>query len=678
MGIAHFIKPPFTDAVGIFTTLFIVILILPPIFKRLKIPGIIGLIFAGIIVGPYALNLLSKEIGFNILGSFGLLYLMFLVGLEINLQDFIQHKKKAILFGVFSFFIPFILGSIISLMLFKLETFTSIAIATLLGTHTLVAYPVVSKYGLKSNLAVTLVIGATIIADTLALIFVGIITEIEKGGTSYSLLLSIVGRYTALFLFTIYLLPKLCRWFFRNFEGETNYEFVFTLAMAMICAFIAETLKIEPIIGTFFAGLAMNRQIPHSSKLMSRISFIGDSLFIPLFLISVGILINPMAFLSSWSVWEMVIVLVIAYVIGKYLAALIIQKTMNLNLNQRNLIAGLSSAKAAAAIAIAIIIFKSGLMDETIINITVLLILFTSIYSSFLTEYSSKRVVLDNQTSDNYQVFESDRILVSVSNPLTMKTLLKFAISIKNTKYEDPLFILSVAKSSEEASKNLVKNKSILSDELEYAKQNKLNIKFLSLVDLNISEGISIAGKDLLIDKIIIGWNIQKSAFDYFFGDILNNLLNKTNKMIYAVKVSEEILICNRTVAIIPPNFEYEKSFGKTLFSLKNLSERFSTDFIIVCSEVSKPTLKNELDNFSAEHSYSLFTYMEFGHLKSLNFQFKKSDLIIPVSSRKHSVSFNRIMDEYPYELVENFSSNNCILVYPEHDLQGYFSSLNI
>jgi Kef-type K+ transport system membrane component KefB len=678
MGIATIIKPPFTDAVGIFTTLFIVILILPPIFKRLKIPGIIGLIFAGIIVGPHGLNLLSKEIGFNILGSFGLLYLMFLVGLEINLQDFLQHKKKAILFGVLSFFIPFILGSIVSISLFKFETFTSIAIATLLGTHTLVAYPVISKYGIKNNIAVTLVIGATIIADTLALIFVGIITEIEKGGTSYSLLLGIIGRYTALFLFTIFLLPRLCRWFFKNFEGETTYEFVFTLAMAMISAFFAETLMIEPIIGTFFAGLAMNNQIPHSSKLMNRISFIGESLFIPLFLISVGILINPIAFLSSWSVWEIVIVLILAYIIGKYISALIIQKTMYLNLNQRNLIAGLSSAKAAAAVAIAIIIFKSGLMDETIINITVLLILFTSIYSSILTEYSAKRIVFDSQVLDKYQVFESDRILVSVSNPQTMKNLMRFAISIKNINYEDPLFVLSVAKSSQEASNNLVKNKNLLVEELEYAKQNNLSIKFINLIDLNISDGISIASKDLLIDKIIIGWNVQKSAFEYFFGDILNNLLNKTNKMIFAIKLSEEISKCTRTVAIIPPNFEYEKSFGKTLYSLKNLSIRFNTQLLIICSENSVDSVRIELEKYSSDHFYLMHTYTDFDHIKNLKFQFIESDLIVPVSPRKQSISYNRIMDEFPYELAENYNSNNCILVYPDHEQQNHFSSINI
>ncbi|MBN2485712.1 MAG: cation:proton antiporter [Bacteroidales bacterium] len=676
MGSFLLIKLPFTDAVGIFTTLFFIILFLPPVFKKLKIPGIVGLILAGILVGPFGLNLLSKEIGFDILGSFGLLYLMFLVGLEINFDDFLMHKKQALLFGIFSFFIPFILGIVFLMLFYNLDKLAIIGIATMLGTHTLVSYPIVAKYGLKNHISVTLVIGATIIADTLALVSVSLFGDLSADNFSLSFISAIVLRYFVLFFFTLFLLPRICKWFFVNYEGDTTFGFIFTLAMAMASAFLSEILKIEPIIGTFFAGLTINRFIGSSPLLLSRISFFGETLFIPLFLIGVGILINPLAFTSSLSVWGLVGTLFIAYVAGKYIAAAIIQKQMKLNRDFRNLIAGLSSSKAAAAIAIAILLFKSGLMDETIINITVLLIMFTSFYSSFLTEITAKKILAAVISFGNPDRSFNKRLLVSVSNPMTMKSLIKFAAHIKESANTAPLHILSVSSDSMEAAKSRLVQEHIVREVDLFPKENDTKIELFSRIDQNVSNGIANAANDISASAIIIGWNIKKSAFQYFFGTLIRNLLVKTGKMVLVVKLARDISDNKRIYTIAPPKFEYENSFEKTIFALMELKNKTGALLTLLHHVGSENALLKEKTAFGNDNNLTLKSYSYYSKLTSFKPELTSDDLLIVIHARKNSLSYHRLMDTYPHDICELYPNNNCILMYPEQEPDEALSTL--
>jgi Kef-type K+ transport system membrane component KefB len=328
----------------------------PILLRKLNIPGIIGLIIAGVVIGPYGLNILEKNSAIDLFSTIGLLYIMFIAGLELDMNEFKSNRNKSLLFGFFTFIIPLGIGFPVCFYLLGYDFNASFLTASMFATHTLVAYPIVSKLGVSKNQAVAITVGGTILTDTAVLIILAVIMGNSQGNLNSEFWIRL-GVSLAIFSAIMFLIiPRIAKWFFRKLESEKHSHYIFVLSMVFLAAFLAEVAGVEPIIGAFVAGLALNKLIPHSSALMNRIEFIGNSLFIPFFLISVGMLVDISVILSGPTALIVAGTLSVVALFGKWFAALFTQLIFKYSKAQRQLIFGLSSAHAAATLAVIVIL----------------------------------------------------------------------------------------------------------------------------------------------------------------------------------------------------------------------------------------------------------------------------------------------------------------------------------
>ncbi|MCX7634033.1 MAG: cation:proton antiporter, partial [Turneriella sp.] len=325
---------PLKNPVLIFSLLLFIILLAPVVLNRLRIPYIVGLIFAGMLVGPHGTNLIARDASIVLFGTVGILYIMFLAGLEIDIADFIRERRLSLAFGSYTFLVPMLLGIVAGKYVLELNWLSAVLLASMFASHTLVAFPLVMRYGVVRDKAVTLTIGGTIFTDTLALLVLAVVVNLARGnaGTAFWLRMAL-----ALVLFTGVVLvgvPPLARWVYRRLDDPVT-QYIFTMAIVLLCSFFAEVAGVEGIIGAFLSGLALNRLIPHTSPLMHRIEFVGNALFIPIFLIGVGMLVDLRVLLFSRSSQLTAVVMTVVATVAKYLAAFLAQKTFGLSRAQR-------------------------------------------------------------------------------------------------------------------------------------------------------------------------------------------------------------------------------------------------------------------------------------------------------------------------------------------------------
>lgn len=385
---------PVKNPVLILALTLLIILFSPLLFRRFRIPGIIGLIIAGVIIGPNCLHIIDSTNGFDLLAKTGLLYIMFLAGLEIDMQEFRSNRSRSLVFGGLTFLIPIVIGYFVCVHVFQFQTWSAVLLASMFSTHTLLSYPIVSNMGIVKNRAVQVAFGGTIITDSAVLILLGIITRIVTVGIDGGFWLMVAISLGLLVFSTLYLLPKISRWFFRNIEAQASSHYIFVLAMVFISGFLSELAGVEPIIGAFLAGLGLNKVIPHTGILMNRVIFIGNTLFISFFLISAGMLVDMKLFFNGTSALWFAGILSAVGLITKYLAAFFTSLIYKYSKYERNIIFGLSVSHAAATLAIIKVGFDIGLFDQNVINATIILILISCLVSSFVTERAARNIAI--------------------------------------------------------------------------------------------------------------------------------------------------------------------------------------------------------------------------------------------------------------------------------------------
>jgi len=433
----HAFALPFTNPVLIFSILLLIVLLAPILLKRINVPSIIGLIIAGVIIGPYGLNWIdSTHGGVEMFSMIGLLYIMFIVGLELDLSEFRQHRNKSLAFGFFTFIIPLLIGYPVCHYLLGYDANASFLTASMFSTHTLVAYPIVSRLGVARNQAVAITVGGTILTDTAVLIILALVLSNSNGGLDLSFLLQLILSLVIFSVILFLVVPRIAKWFFQKSESEKYSNFIFVLLIVFSAGFLAELGGIEPIIGAFAAGLALNRLIPHSSALMNRIEFFGNALFIPIFLISVGMLVDVSVVLDGPRTVIVALTLTVVALAGKWIAAFATQQTFRYTATQRTLIFGLSSSHAAATLAIIIVGYRAGILDEYILNGTIILILLTCIVASVFTQRSAKKIALSEEnaplTPSSMGAFAQEKILVPIANPSHIGYHVQLALLLKD------------------------------------------------------------------------------------------------------------------------------------------------------------------------------------------------------------------------------------------------------
>lgn len=660
---------PLKDPVLIFSLVLFIILLAPIILRKFRIPSIIGLILAGVAIGPYGFNLMERDSSIQLFGTVGLLYIMFLAGLELDLNEFKRNRNRSLLFGALTFSIPFGLGIAVCHYFLHLPVISSVLIASMFSTHTLVAYPIASKLGLTRNEAVTIAVGGTIITDTVVLLILAVITGVSKGTIDQAFWIKL-GVSLAVFVAVVFLLfPVIGRWFFKNIRGDNVSQYIFVLAMVFLAGFLAQMAGVEAIIGAFFAGLALNRLIPHTSPIMNRIEFVGNALFIPFFLIGVGMLVDLRVLARGPEALIIAGTLTAVAFLGKWLAAFFSQKIFRFSGIQRNVIFGLTSAHAAATLAVILIGFNIGLVDENILNGTIILILITCLVASFVTENAGRKLAIAESEQAPEMPEGMERILVPISNPRTIEQLMDFAIMLNDQRQKQPIYSLTVVKDDDEAGEKIRLSNKMLEKALVHAAATDSQVQIITRVDLNVVSGISRAVKEVSATDIIMGWNEKARTTDRLFGTTLGNVLEEVWQTVYVCRFLNPLSTAKRLIVVAPVNAEYEIGFSHWAGKVRRLSGEAGADIFLYAGEKTRDGFLRELEKnkSGAEVHFRLFEDME--DFLALSGEVTKDDMFIVIGARKGTISYNSHLENVQGKLNKYFRQNNYILVYPEQNI---------
>ncbi|MEO5649593.1 MAG: cation:proton antiporter [Ginsengibacter sp.] len=666
---------PLKNPVIIFSLVLFIILFAPILLKKIKVPHIIGLILAGVIVGPYALNLLRRDSSIVLFGTVGLLYIMFLAGIEIDLKEFKKNKSKIIFFGLVTFLLPLAAGTFASYYVLGYGWLSSILLASMFSTHTLVSYPIASKYGVSRNKAVALTVGGTMITDILALLILAIIAGMTKGEVSSTFWITL-GISSLVFVgIVFFIFPLIIRWFFKNYEDSVS-QYIFVLAIVFLASFLAEAAGIEAIIGAFFAGLVLNTFIPHSSPLMNRIDFVGNALFIPFFLIGVGMLVNFNVLFNGWGALRVAGVIVAVALLTKFIAAWITQKTFRLSKDEGRMIFGLSSSHAAATLAIIlvgynIIIGETAqglpirLLDEDILNGTILLILISCAVSSFVVEKASSNIALQEEKETDEETGSKEKILISLAYPDTVAELVDFGLMLKPKKTNVPVYALNIISDESDDESAQFNGKKMMESAIKQAAATENILIPLTRYDMNVSNAIIYTIKEQNITDVLIGLHKNANQKD-FLGAITENILSKSGETIFIYKYIQPFNTLKRMVVAVLPKAQMETGFNHWFARISTIAKAGGLSVHFFAEEDTIAELK-KLNVQSASPvvaAYNAFSKWE--DFLILSRELKQNDFFVIISSRKGRSSYDEQVEKLPYYLSKYFTHNSFIILYPQ------------
>lgn len=663
---------PVTDPTWIFFLVLIIILFAPMILGRLRIPHIIGMILAGVVVGKYGFNILERDSSFELFGKVGLYYIMFLAGLEMDMDDFKKNRTKGLVFGMFTFLIPMGLGIWSSMSMLNYGFLTSVLLASMYASHTLIAYPIISRYGLSRQRTVSITIGGTAVTVVLALMVLAVIGGMYKGedvgGLFWALL---VAKVVLLFGLIIFLMPRISRWFFRTYE-DAVMQFIFVLAMVFLGGGLMELVGMEGILGAFLAGLVLNRFVPHVSPLMNRLEFVGNALFIPYFLIGVGMIIDVRCLFTEGEALKVAVVMTVVATFSKWLAAWITQKIYGMKKVEGSLIFGLSNAQAAATLAAVLIghgiIMENGerLLNDDVLNGTVVMILFTCIISSVVTERAARKMVTQENLMEGSEGKEQERILIPVANPETIEGLVGMALMMRHPKQKESLVALSVINDNNTSETKELIGKRNLERTAMIAAAADASVKTVLRYDLNIAQGIIHTQKEYAVTDIVIGLHRKTNLMDSFFGTMTENLLKGTNRQIMIAKLLMPVNTLRRIVVAVPDKAEYEKGFLKWMTQLCRMGKQLGCRVHFFATEDTLKHLRALTEKQEANTFTEFSLLEEWDDLLLLTGQVNYDHLFVVVSSRKGSISYQTSFERLPSQISKYFANNSLLIVYPD------------
>lgn len=655
---------PVKNPVLILALTLLIILFAPLVLKRFRIPGIIGLIIAGVIIGPNTLHIIEKSTSFELFSKTGLLYIMFLAGLEIDMQEYKQNRNKSLVFGAFTFFIPITIGYVVCVYVFGFSLWPALLLASMFSTHTLLSYPIVSNMGIVKNRAVQISFGGTIITDSAVLILLGVITNVVGGEINSMFWIRLVVSLSLLVFSVLYLLPKVSRWFFRNIEGQGSSQYIYVLAVVFIAGFFSELAGVEPIIGAFLAGLALNRVIPHNSVLMNRVIFIGNTIFIPFFLISAGMLVDFSLFFKGTNALVFAGILSVVALVTKWLAAQATGAIYKYTKYEKRVMFGLSASHAAATLAVIKVGYDIGLFDQNVINGTIILILITCMVSSFVTERAARNIAMTEKETSKKIADRPERILIPVSNPENIARLIDLALIIKDDKSHEPIYPLSIVEENEDADEKINVVKKVIDGVVEQISSGDKKVQVLKKVDLSIVDGIARTAKAYSISDILISWKAQQGTGNLIFGSIADNLLVKTKQSIIISKVIQPLNTYKRIVVLLAPNAELESGFNLVVRKINAVLKQMGSNAIVYGQ-------KKTIDAFTIlnkDKKREFYNYLMVNGFDDSDIidTVKEDDLFVFLSGRKQTVSYDFHIDNMPKTLNKNNEFTSFIVFYPE------------
>ena len=664
---------PLADPVLKFLLILLIILAAPLLLNKLRIPHLLGLIIAGAIIGPHGFNLVLRDSSIILSGTAGLLYIMFLAGLEIDMADFKRNSTKSLAFGMYTFLIPMILGTVVGIWVLRFNVLTSVLLASMFASHTLIAYPIISKLGISKNKAVSITVGGTMITDTLALLVLTIIVGMATGQVNDMFWIRLGVSILIFALIVLFGFPFIGRWFFKHVHDNIS-QYIFVLVMVFLGSFLAQVAGMEAIIGAFLSGLALNRLIPQSSPLMNRVEFVGNAIFIPFFLLGVGMLIDYRTFFTSFETIKVGLIMIIVATAAKYIAAWMTQKTFHLSTDQRSVIFGLSNAQAAATLAAVMVGYNvitgtdaNGepirLLNESVLNGTILMILVTCTIASFAAQKGAHNIAAQDISDKEENKKESEHILIPVSNEETVEELVNLSLAIKSPQNKNGLFALKVIDNHHSDEKALKQSRRVLQTAVNTASATDTRMKDLLRYDISVSNAIASVVKEREITDLVVGLHKEKDIPAAFLGHIVESVLAESSVSTFIYKPAQPISTVRRHLIIIPELAEKEIGFNQIIFRLRNVTQNTGAATVFYGSEATLNALKKLLAKKSGEASYIEFN--DWDDFLIVFRDIKPDDTMWIILSRKEGLSYAPAMARIPKYLNKYFQANSFVLAYP-------------
>ena len=663
---------PITNPSLIFFLVLVIILLAPIIMGKLRIPHIIGMVLAGVAIGQYGFNILVRDDSFELFGRVGLYYIMFLAALEMDVEGVKKNKGRLSLFGLLTFSAPFTLTFIMSEWLLGYPTIASLLLGCLMASNTLIAYPIVSRYGQQRKPSVALSVGASMLSLLVALVVLAALVASHNGQTGVLFWLWFVAKFVIYCGGLAILIPKLTRWFLRRYS-DAVMQFIFVMAMLFMSAVLSESIGLEGIFGAFLSGLILNRYIPHVSPLMNRIEFIGNALFIPYFLIGVGMLINVRLAFSDTGVLWVALAITLFGTAGKAIAAYLSALLFRLPLNTSgNMMFGLTSAHAAGAIAIIMVGMRlttpdgSVLVTGEMLNGVVLMILLTCLISTVVTEQAAQQITLRDKEIPQEDTQDDEKMLIPMKYPEYAVRLVNLAIMMRNPKLGRGLVGLSVVYDDVDMRLNQERGQRLLEKVQQYAAAADVKMQTQVRVAANIANGIKHAFKEFRASEIIIGMHMHQEVSASFWGEFHQSLFNGLNRQIIMARLKQPLSTIRRIEVAVPSRAQFEPGFYRWLERVARLSVNLECRTIFHGRTDTLALINQYVRNRHPEMRVEFMQMDHWNEMPRLAATIAEDHLFIVIAARKGTVSYKNALEHLPEEIQQFFSGKNIIIIFPD------------
>jgi Kef-type K+ transport system membrane component KefB/mannitol/fructose-specific phosphotransferase system IIA component (Ntr-type) len=666
----HLPTLPFDDPVLIFGTIMVSVLIFPALAKKLKVPDIIGLIAAGMILGPFGLGFLSRDGAIELLGKVGLLYIMFLAGLEIDLQQVKSNKTPTLIFGMLTFLIPLGMGTALGYWTFGMTIPVAILLASMFSSHTLLTFPSVLKLGIGKNRAVTTSVGGTIITDTLALLILAVVASSSQGDPDLIFWLRLFGIMIIYMVATMVLVPKIGHLFFRFQGTKADIEFTFVIALTFVISYLAHLAGLEPIIGAFLAGISLNNLIPEKSLLMTRIHFTGDNIFIPFFLISTGMLVNLNLLWSGLDVWIIIIGMVVIALISKALAAWISGWVLGYRKSETGLVYGLSVNQAAATLAAVLVGFQIGLFDEGVITGTIMMIGVTCIVGSLVTAYYGRKVALEEAEIPLEDHPSNPRILIPLANRDKARELMDLALLLRPRGSSEPIFPLRVVIDGPDAKHGVAQAEKILAHMVVRGMASGAPVQPITTIDLNVASGVLRSARDNRIHTMILEWEGTKTSRTRTVGRNVDEIIDKSSAMVLINRIVQSPNSVKTTVLLLPPWAHRQPGFDVVFQTVKTMASQVGSELQVHLNSQTQAECKYfvSLPEKTGKPQADLTTriYETWKHqLVTLKDELSPNSWLFVFLPRKGDIMWQPSLDKLPGQLAVTLPNHNLSIITP-------------
>lgn len=659
---------PVTDYVLIFTIIVTVILVSLLLASKLKIPDLVLLLLAGVVLGEHGFNVLTRSSAITLFGEIGLIYIMFLAGLEIDLYQFSRTKRKSISFGFLTFVIPQVLGAVAVYHILGGISWTSaILMASMFASHTLLAYPAASRLGIHRSEPVTISVGATIITDTLALLVLAVLVDAAQGETLGPLFF--LTLFSALFLLVLLisqLIPRIARWFFQNVTESGGAQFLFVIALVCACAYLSQYARMKPIIGAFLAGAAFNRQIPEHSPLMNRLVFAGNTLFIPFFLISVGMLVDPRVLLGSARTWQVIGVMVGLVIATKFLAAWIGGKLLGYSRPERAVMFGLTVVQAAATLAAALVGFEAGLLDEAALNGSIAMIMVTVPLGSWVTDAFGRKMAMQSLSPRRTAQRTEQRLLLPIHNPDAAARMMDLAFLMRDPSVPGALYPLTIVREQTDTEDAVSRGEQLLAQCMTQASSADVNVEPQVRVDLNPADGIIRASRELRAGTVLAGWGGEPHRSALLFGSINETLTLHCPPRLILCRILRPPSTTRALRIAFPPLAEQRQDLDLLLRETRLLAKQTGADLHVYLSGNIAADLQQRLDKTTPGCPTTYHTHTTWAEARNDLFRsIHPDDLIVLPQIRRNTLLWTPTLDRLPELIASRFPHSNFLVIYP-------------